>query len=628
MEFDFDELERASAALQHSIYDTDCFDLDPFWYRESLNTGYDFRLGPRDPELPQPSCRIDQDESGDFDPSGKQIQPVVPIKRKREPALPELDENGEPVPRKPRQFTWQFGRFNGRSLIVTLKLTSSAGLHLLASGTDNWPADDEPESSNSSNSFDSIFTSASGGISDTSLESFAEPYVFRPRDKACYNENYQKDVDDGIDISKITLGHPAARGCVPCLKLRFPCPLLQEGVKYPCEHCTEDGCDCELIIQPPRKRSCEGCRRRRLNCSYLDPTSDHSQPCRTCSAICVKCIAGPANGRTRTGPSLDQPDPALKQLARIRLGRRFANCTQCRQAKKHCSLRAGQTGPCKRCKPSNIPCTFESLRSALAKKGIIPPQKPSLSSLTGDTKGKHRATIFTNPFTSIIPQPITKTITTRLAHPISFNFIPTSMDDSPHCHWCTDILYGLLGLGTLTVKIMALTTVTGRENAAGYTELEGGHTAQGHLPSRMCTGCTFERFSIIACTSHSLSFIPSSFAFTPIDQSRLLSALTGEEKPEWEWCSICPSPAVYSCDCPSSMWLEDVGEDLERVGCGLKMCEACAGLMAECNGDLEEVVQRKLEEGAREGNEFAVRADAEFLTRGGELIRRVGAGDG
>ncbi|KAL9033783.1 MAG: hypothetical protein Q9180_005766, partial [Flavoplaca navasiana] len=162
MDFDFDELERASAALQHSIYDTDCFDLDPFWYRESLNTGYDFRLGPRDPELPQPSCRLDQDESGDFDPSGKRIQPVVPIKRKREPALPELDENGEPVPRKARQVTWRFGRFNGLSLIVTLKMTSSAGLHLLAAGTDNWPADDEPESSNSSNGFDSIFTSASG----------------------------------------------------------------------------------------------------------------------------------------------------------------------------------------------------------------------------------------------------------------------------------------------------------------------------------------------------------------------------------------------------------------------------------------------------------------------------------
>lgn len=75
------------------------------------------------------------------------------------------------------------------------------------------------------------------------------------------------------------------------------------------------------------------------------------------------------------------------------------------------------------------------------------------------------------------------------------------------------------------------------------------------------------------------------------------------------------------------MWLEDVGEDLERVGCGLKMCEGCTGLMAECGGDLEEVVGRKMEEGVRDGNEFCVRADAEFLTRGGELIRRVGAGD-
>ncbi|KAL8798950.1 MAG: hypothetical protein Q9223_004026, partial [Gallowayella weberi] len=223
MDIDFDELERAS--LQHSIYDTDQLDPNPFWYRESLNSGYDFRLGPRDPELPQPSCRFDQDESGDFDPSAKRLPQLVPVKRKREPAPPQLDENGEPVPRKPRQVTWQFGRFNGLSLPITLKLTSSRGLQLLAKGTDNWPADDEPESSTHS----SIFTSASVGTSNTSNENCADPYVFRQRDKAYYGEHDQPDVDDELDLSKITLGHPAARGCIPCLKLRLPCPLLEEG---------------------------------------------------------------------------------------------------------------------------------------------------------------------------------------------------------------------------------------------------------------------------------------------------------------------------------------------------------------------------------------------------------------
>ena len=625
MDLDFDELERASAALQHSIYDTDCIDTDPFWYRESLNTGYEFRLGPRDPDLPQPSCRIDQDESGDFDPSGKRIQPLVPLKRRREPAPPELDESGEPIPRKSRQVTWQFGRFNGLSLIVTLKLNSSRGLHLLAAGTDNWPADDEPESSSSTtHSHDSIFTAQSGGISNTSLESHAEPYVFRPRDKACYDEYHQKDVDEDIDLSKVTLGHPAARGCVPCLKLRLPCPLLQEGATYPCRHCVEDSCECELVIQPPLKRSCEGCRRRRLNCSYLDPSSDHSQPCRTCSAIGVKCVAGPTNGRTRTGPSLDQVDPtkSLRKLSRISLGRRFVNCTQCRQAKKWCSLRGGQEGPCNRCKTSGISCTFESLRSTL-KKAIVEVDKVPLS--LPDPKGK-RADVFNDPFAAVIAQPVMKTVTTRLAHPISFNFTPSNIGDTPYCHWCTDILHGLLGLGTVTVTVMALTTITGHESSAGYTEMEGGHTSHGHLPSRMCPECTLDRFSIISCSSHSLSALPS--ASDPIDQTRIMDALAGDVKADWDWCSICPSPAVYSCDCPSSMWLDDLGVDLERMGCGLKLCDDCALLLTECNGNLEEAVWRKMEEATTSGNEFAVRADAEFLTRGGELIRRVVAAEG
>ncbi|KAL8911847.1 MAG: hypothetical protein Q9171_003035 [Xanthocarpia ochracea] len=560
MDIDFDELEQASASLQHSVYDADRFDTNPFWFRESLNTGYEFRLGPRDPELPQPSCRIDQDESGDFDPSGKP-QTLIPLKRKREPPLLQLDKNGEPVVRKPRQATWQFGRFNGLSLPITLKLTSSRGLHLLAAGTDNWPADDEPESSASTHSsHDSSFTRST---SNTSLESYDEPYEFRPRDKACYDEHDQP-LDDEIDLSKITLGHPAARGC-------------------------------------------------------------------------------PATGRTRTGPSLDHVDPtkALKQLSRIPLGRRFVNCTQCRRAKKWCSLRAGQEGPCNRCKTSGIPCTFESLRSRPDKGKLLLDILPTQEQLLVNTsiEDKHSVfedhfnvsyndnpPVFDNLFANEIPQLSTKQITTRLAHPISFNFAPSHPEDTPHCHWCTDILHGLLGLGTLTVTVMALTTNTGHESSAGYTELDGGHTSLGHLPSRMCPSCTLERFTIIACETHDLSLL-STVPSTPIDQDRNMEVLSGEGKANWEWCSICPSPARYECCRPSSLWLADAGEDLESVGCGLQLCEDCSMLLTECAGNLEEAVWRKMEEAIAEGNEFAVRADAEFLTRGGELLRRVEVGD-
>ncbi|KAL8856359.1 MAG: hypothetical protein Q9178_007050 [Gyalolechia marmorata] len=557
IDIDFDELEKASASLQHSFYDADQFDSNPFWFRESLNTGYEFRLGPRDPQLPQPSCRIDQDESGDFDPSGRP-QTLVPLKRKRELALPQL--NGEPAPRKPRQATWQFGRFNGLSLPVTLKLASSRGLHLLAAGTDNWPADDEPESSASTYSHDSSFTRVT---SNTSLESYNEPYEFRPRDKACYDERDQPDLDDEIDFSKITLGHPAARGC-------------------------------------------------------------------------------PATGRTRTGPSLGYVGPTkpLKQLSRIPLGRRFVNCTQCRRAKKWCSLRAGQEGPCNRCKISDISCTFESLRSRPDKGkssvDIVPTQEQLL--VNTSTKDKHSVfedtlnvscddnrPVLDNLFANEIPQLITKQITTRLAHPITFNFTPSHPEDTPHCHWCTDILHGLLGLGTLTVTVIALTTNTGHESSTGYTELDGGHTCLGHLPSRMCPSCTLERFAIIACETHDLSLL-STVPSTAIDQDRIMEVLSDRGKATWEWCSICPSPALYECCRPSSLWLADAGEDLENVGCGLRLCEDCAILLTEYAGNLEEAVWRKMEEATVEGNEFAVRADAEFLTRGGELLRQVEVG--
>ncbi|KAL8736487.1 MAG: hypothetical protein Q9166_000279 [cf. Caloplaca sp. 2 TL-2023] len=585
---DFEALEQAS--LYHSIYDADQFDPNPLWYRESLNTGYKFRLGPRDPELPQPSCWIDQDQSGDYDPSAKRLQQqVVPPKRKREPAPPELDGNGQPIPRKPRQVTWQFGRFNGLSLPVTLKLTSNRGLHLLAQGIDNWPADDEPESSTHSHGSISIFTSPSADTSNTSLESYADPYTFRPRDKACYDEHDQGDVDDDIDLSQITLGHPAARGCIPCLKLRLPCPLIQEG---------------------------------------------------------------PATGRTRTGPSLDQADPikSLKLSSRIPLGRRFVNCTQCRQAKKWCSLHAGQEGPCNRCKTSNIDCTFESLRSILKNgklhlevapskgKGKAPidtsshPQQPifddSFADLTSDPFTSDPFTL--DPFTSDpflttpLPPTTTKTITTRFPHPITFNYIPPSEPDTPHCHWCDSPHYGLLGLGTVEVSVMSI------GSNAGYTELDGGHTAQGHLPARMCAACTFERFQIFGCEGHELVGLEG-MDVESFDQGQVFEFLAGEgpaaEGPEgeigWEWCSVCPNAAFYGCCRLSSVCLSDSGEDSESVGCGLRLCEECAILLTECGGDLGEAIWRKREEAATAGNEFAVRADAEFLTMGGELVRRI-----
>ncbi|KAI4124235.1 MAG: hypothetical protein LQ338_004914 [Usnochroma carphineum] len=599
----FDELEQVS--FHHPIYDADLTDPDPYWYRESLNTGYEFRLGPRDPDKPQPSCRIDLDESGDYDPSGKHAQQGIPVKRKRE-TLPQVDDNGEPIQRKPRPWSWQNGRFNGLSLPVTLRLSTERGLALLdrlGNGTDHWPLDDQ---SSSSSSQDPTFWSGSAQSSSSSLPVYdEEPHMLRRRDRVERDQYHQGDVDDDWDITNVTLGHPAARGCIPCLKLRLPCALLQEEATYPCQDCIEDDCDCELVLEPSVKRSCEGCRRRRIRCSYLDSDSDHKQACRTCFCIGVKCIAGPASGRTRTGPSLDQL--ALYNPTGLTKSRLFVTCTQCRQAKQWCSLTKDRDGPCNRCIANDIPCTFEALpKSIKAAHLYLRNHQKALQAQSSIIQQE------LNPALSGSSNPSatqTGTMTTRLPHPIQFNHEPHES-----CSWCLDLLHGLLGYGTVHPLV--------RDTPSGYIEISGGHRSQGYLPSRMCVSCTLDRFQILGCEAHELQTLEgvNSEGFDPEVVMEALMAGTVSDV-EWEWCCVCPNPAVFRCG--RAMEGFD-GEDGE-AGCGLRLCEECAITMAmESGGDLEGLIEKKMKEAeGEEGLEYTVRADAEFLLRKGELLRRA-----
>ncbi|KAL9012288.1 MAG: hypothetical protein Q9173_002944 [Seirophora scorigena] len=180
---DCEELDRV--LFSHPIYDAEPTGSDPFWYRGSLNTGYEFRLGPRDPDKPQPSCRIDLDESGDYNPSARRRKQILPLVSKRERPPPQTDESEEPLQKKPRPLSWQNGRFNGLSLPVTLTLTSERGRALLESmgdGANHWPLDDQ---SSSSGSHDSIFWSDSAASSLSSLSTCdEEPYMLRRRERA------------------------------------------------------------------------------------------------------------------------------------------------------------------------------------------------------------------------------------------------------------------------------------------------------------------------------------------------------------------------------------------------------------------------------------------------------------
>lgn len=102
----------------------------------------------------------------------------------------------------------------------------------------------------------------------------------------------------------------------------------------------------------------------------------------------------------------------------------------------------------------------------------------------------------------------------------------------------------------------------------------------------------------------------------------LLPGMAGDV--EWEWCSVCPNPAMYGCGRPS----DGIDGEEAEVGCGLRLCEYCAVVLAsECQGDLEALIVMKMTEAEGEGedgNDLAVRADADLLLRNGELLRRIG----
>ncbi|KAL9016287.1 MAG: hypothetical protein Q9185_006361 [Variospora sp. 1 TL-2023] len=200
-----------------------------------------------------------------------------------------------------------------------------------------------------------------------------------------------------------------------------------------------------------------------------------------------------------------------------------------------------------------------------------------------------------------------KTITTRLSYPILFNHEPVES-----CSWCINPLHGLLGLGTVHPLV--------RDTPSGYIEVSGGHAAEGYLPSRMCVSCTLDRFRIVGCEDHEIHKLEEGVGPSILDAEDAIE-LSMAGQADWEWCCICPCPAAYGCKRP----MEGLNDEEAEIGCGLRLCESCAETMrSECQGDLDMLVAMKMSEAeGREEYEFMIRADADLLTRSGELLRRA-----
>jgi len=572
-----------------------------------LEAKYHFRPGARESNKVV-STWVDQDDSGNYNPDCKEVELAPTTKRKREILYRSDGYENDRAPKKPKAITWQLGRQIGLINPITLKCTSDRGrafLRKLSVFSDNWPQlgfdtqdDSDPYTSSLSTSKDSFSTILTSQTSQS--------YLLRSH--FGNTSNYGRfsrpawPIPSCPDLGELTLGHPEARGCKPCLELRQVCPLLTEGPTYPCDHCIEDNIECELVIPPAKKGACERCRSRRIICSYREG-GDHSLPCKQCVQSDYKCVAGPESGRVRTGPSLDQ-DIKAKRSSLPTLKRAFVSCTTCRKVKKWCSLKdKTKEPPCNHCRRDGKACTFEKLEDK---------PKASKKAPTIQVSNKQQPSS-QNPVAS---QATTKMITTRFAHPISFNYeLPD--DNSYPCHFCEHVAYGILGLGMMKAEVIDY------RNGEGYVEISGGHTGEG----REQTECTLERVRIHFCKVHMISpifgLIPEEFDFDAAFKELLPTGCSGIEGGATQWCSVCSSPAFFECSTPQVTDMYGLPANAgtpEATGCGLLLCESCAvALAGDHAGDLESMVAVA----AANEEDYPLRADVHFLLSDGELMRQV-----
>lgn len=382
--------------------------------------------------------------------------------------------------------------------------------------------------------------------------------------------------------------------------------------------------ECELIIPPKLKKSCEGCKRKRIPCSYKADGGKDVDTCNACEYDDEACCAAPlkesAYTKRFTNISLPATDPIV--------GRMFIACCQCRGAGLRCSLKRDQPGPCKICRENGDKCTFtlESNSNAIAQfSRAQPPQKSKKSkkvpkkhrrakrapilpvsvqhatdslatpersweilgeeaerkfkkSSWGKEKGERYVSIPLLP--TLIPAGnLHKIIKTCFAHPIKFNYIPDPLGAHP-CSWCTFPFFGLWGHGEVTVEVIPWGGSVGNE------EVAGGHSSKhGHESSKMCVACTFSRVRTMTCQGHRVRRIPgfNIDAGKPESLEASFKALAmgdkegGELAVRTKWCSVCVAVAEHKC-CTSQHY-SDSAEPLANgnvlEGCGLFLCATC-----------------------------------------------------
>ena len=261
-------------------------------------TKYDLRPpAQHDPRIME--AWFDTDASGNFNPKRSLRGKRRKRRRVRTRLLNESLSTGEQNPKKRKLLNMSYGRWTEKHAPVTFHigqraLRSPHGQRLVEAIEKSWNWNDWPSHLDELLEPEANFT-------ELSL-SFLQPSRLRSRrddsDIAKPHRIYEQHVAE-----EPTLGHPAARGCRACWQIGITCNLLDDEATWPCIPCQDENEDCELILEPLEKKGCERCKRRRVACSFRK-NAKHAGPCLQCCEKGFKCVAGPKNGRVRTGPSL------------------------------------------------------------------------------------------------------------------------------------------------------------------------------------------------------------------------------------------------------------------------------------------------------------------------------------
>ena len=625
-----------------------------------------------------PQTWYDHDESGTYDPADERRRPAASKKRKlstvngKAEAINNSSEEGQKEP----------------SLVVGFRFASWKARQVLQQCADSIPdADDDAYAHE--NGFLDGDEDDEGGASP----SHASPSGHRHNRRQ--NQGQDQDFSTQLPAIPDPLGlvpdlrhHPAARGCKVCRANNTTCPLQLVDGSYPCTYCVMEDAHCELITPPTVKDACLRCQCLHRPCSYLDDGTAEG-PCDECAEEWERERDG-GHGKHGREPCLAGPAPGSVQRAWMELmpvqERKFKACTACRQVKKRCSLKSKTAPPpCRACRDAGIACTFTEIcrtnkgkravrddggdgddddddaaeetddeddgdeavhrqhdncaadasHSALSRLSLNPSTPPP------GRPSQHQLPDPDSPAASRPPTPsflmtdahghrgLTTTITTSFTHPVTFNHPPTPTHP---CHFCASPAFALFGLGSRAVYAIAW------GNGLGYTELIGGHGADGVEASRMCARCTGERAQVVLCPGHEFVAVEEKEGGGE-GEGGLVEAMerlveVAEEDAERErrrWCWVCFGLARWRCAVDQGgVPVEGGGGDgVDGEGCGLRLCERCVGWLVErFEGDLDrmvEVVQGGMEVGGKDARELIVRADVEFLRMDGLLMRNLTA---